>query len=243
MARAPSPPHSRALDSDSDAELPKSSLADTDRAVFARLREEYMGAPLHRDAIERDPVEQFRRWFDEVVALSLPLANGMTLATADGDGRLSARIVLLKSYDARGFVFYTNYDSRKGAALRENPHAALLFWWQPLQRQVRIEGSVERIAESESDAYFETRPRASNLSAMASPQSREVSDREWLENRVESARRSFADRPLKRPPEWGGYRVVPDRFEFWQGRPDRLHDRLCYTRESADDWRLVRLAP
>lgn len=220
-----------------------SEPSPADAEVFALLREEYLGAPLSEDEAAADPVAQFRSWFDEIVALGWPLANGMTLATVDGAGRPSARVVLLKGYDERGFAFFSNYESRKAVALSENPHAALCFWWLPVKRQVRIEGAVERIAAHESDEYFQTRPRASNLSAMASPQSQVVADRTWLEQQVERARSEWADRALVRPSTWGGYRLVPDRFEFWQGREDRLHDRLCYTRQSAGPWQLERLAP
>lgn len=224
------------------AEDPVAGRAE-DSDVFARLREEYLGAPLRKDAVAAEPVEQFRRWFDDVVSLSVPMANAMTLATADRTGQPAARTVLLKSFDDRGFVFYTNYASDKGVALRANPNAALLFWWHPVQRQVRIEGAVEEISSRESDDYFATRPRASNVSAMASPQSQIVTDRQVLERRVEEVRRVWADRTLVRPPEWGGYRVIPKRVEFWQGRPDRLHDRLCYIIEPSGHWRIERLAP
>ena len=217
----------------------------SDRApgVFAQLREEYVGAPLTEDGLASDPIEQFRRWFDEVVSLALPMANAMTLASAGSDGQPTARVVLLKSYDERGFVFFTNYHSRKAVALHENPNAALLFWWQPVQRQVRIEGVAEHILAEESDEYFDTRPRASNLSAMASPQSQVVADRQWLVERVERIGREWAGKPLERPAGWGGYRIIPARVEFWQGRPDRLHDRLCYSMDSAGRWRIERLAP
>lgn len=230
-----------------DTSAPETSAPETSAPagadVFARLREEYPGAPLREDTLLADPVDQFRRWFDEVVALPVPMANGMTLATVDDDGQPTARTVLLKSFDERGFVFYTNYQSRKAAAVRAHPRAALLFWWHPAKRQVRIEGIVERVSDSQSDEYFLTRPRESNLSAMASPQSQVVEGRAWLVERVERTRREWADRPLVRPAHWGGYRLVPRRVEFWQGRPDRLHDRLCYIKDSSNRWRIERLAP
>ena len=211
--------------------------------VFTRLREDYVGTPLTRDGLPGDPLEQFTRWFDEAVSAQLQLANGMTLATVDADGRPSARIVLLKSFDARGFVFYTNYASRKARALEDTGRAALLFWWQPLHRQIRIEGRIERIDEVESDRYFASRPRTSNLGAMASPQSAVIEDRQWLQDEFQRVRGLWDGRPLERPTGWGGYRVVAEYFEFWQGREDRLHDRLCYTARPDDQWRIERLAP
>lgn len=210
--------------------------------TFADLREEYDGIPLAEDAVADSPTEQFRRWFHDASTRNIRMANGMTLATATPDGRPSARIVLLKSYDERGFVFFTNYTSRKGQELEENRHAALLFWWAELDRQVRIEGSIERVSAEESNAYFASRPRQSNLSAMASPQSQPVPGREWLEDKVEKLSETWAHRELERPSHWGGYRVVPEVFEFWQGRLDRLHDRLRYVRHQGA-WRLERLAP
>ncbi|MEM9489378.1 MAG: pyridoxamine 5'-phosphate oxidase [Myxococcota bacterium] len=213
--------------------------------VFADLREEYAGAPLDEAEAGLDPLVLFARWFDQAVAAGLRLANGMTLATVASDGRPSARIVLLKGYDPRGFVFYSNYDSRKGRELAANPHAALLFWWQSLERQIRIEGAVEQLSEEDSDAYFATRPLASNLSAIASPQSRAVPDRQWLVDRVAAVAREQDEGDLVRPENWGGLRLRPSRFEFWQGRPDRLHDRLVYERTGDSDpvWQRQRLAP
>jgi pyridoxamine 5'-phosphate oxidase len=165
----------------------------------------------------------------------------MTLATATRKGRPSARAVLLKGFDARGFVFYTNYRSRKGRELAENPQAMLLFCWEELERQVGIEGRVEQVSGAESDEYFASRPLGSRLSAVVSPQSEEVADREALEVKLEAASKRWRDAP-PRPPHWGGYRLTPERFEFWQGRKDRLHDRLCY-RKSAAAWKIERLAP
>lgn len=211
--------------------------------TFAELREEYAGEPLDEATVAADPVEQFRRWFDDAVRASIRMANGMTLATVSADGQPSARIVLLKGYDERGFVFYTHYESRKAAEIEASGRAALLFWWQPIDRQVRIEGEIERVSKQESDAYFATRPRASNLSAMASPQSRSMPDREWLQARVaDLEQQRGVDDVLVRPETWGGYRVMPRLVEFWQGRPNRLHDRLCYRRHEAA-WQVERLAP
>ncbi|MCG8417079.1 MAG: pyridoxamine 5'-phosphate oxidase [Proteobacteria bacterium] len=211
--------------------------------VFAELREEYPGEPLTRESADPNPVVQFGRWFDDAVRADIRLANGMTLATVGPDGQPSARIVLLKGYDDQGFVFYTNYDSRKGRELAESPLAALLFWWMPLQRQVRIEGRVHKVTPATSDEYFRSRPRASNMSAMASPQSQTVPDRQWLERRVATLETEWDGRDLVRPDNWGGYRLVPRRFEFWQGRADRLHDRLGYYRHHDRSWTIERFAP
>ena len=204
------------------------------------LREEYAGQPLAEGDVDADPIAQFRRWMDEAVRAEIPLANGMTLATADAQGRPSARIVLLKQLDDRGFVFFTGYESRKGHELAENPEAALVFWWAPLHRQVRVEGRVERVEAEISDRYFAERPPDSNLSAVASPQSQVVKSREELERRVEDVRRG--EGALSRPASWGGYRLAPREIEYWQGREDRLHDRLRYRRDG-ERWRLERLAP
>ena len=208
---------------------------------IADMRREYVRAGLSEAELERDPVGQFGKWFDEAVRSGLPLPNSMTLATATKSGRPAARAVLLKGFDARGFVFYTNYDSRKGRELAENPRAMLLFCWKELERQVRIEGAVERTSAAESDEYFATRPLGARLSAAVSPQSEAVTGRELLETKLAEAAKRYRSGP-PRPPHWGGYRVVPESFEFWQGRQDRLHDRLCYARAAAG-WRIERLAP
>lgn len=210
---------------------------------FARLREEYAGEPLDETSAAGDPIEQFDRWFEEAVAAGVRLANGMVLATADADGQPSARVVLLKSFDHRGFVFFSNYDSRKGHELDRNPRASLLFWWEALARQVRIEGRVVRTSVAESDAYFATRPREANLGAMASRQSRVVGGRAELEAEVERTTEAWDDRPLERPASWGGFRLMHRSLEFWQGRPDRLHDRLRYRMGEDLVWRMERLAP
>ena len=187
-------------------------------------------------------MEQFRRWFDETLAAGLHEPNAMTVATATPDGRPSARVVLLKGFDERGFVFYTNYEGRKGRELAENPHAALLFYWGELERQVRIEGRASRVPGEESDAYYESRPRGSRLGAWASAQSREVEGRDTLEERLRGLEAEHEGREVPRPPFWGGYRVEPEAVEFWQGRENRLHDRLVY-RRSPDGWKVVRLQP
>jgi len=220
--------------------------------IVGDLREEYAGAPLTEDSVAASPLDQFRQWFDEALRLELPMANGMTLATCDASGRPAARIVLLKGFDDRGFVFYTHYESRKAGDLEQTRRAALLFWWIPMQRQIRIEGVVSRVSPAESDDYFATRPRDSNLSAMASPQSQVIASRGWLEERVSGLRDRWDGRALRRPDGWGGYRVAPDTMEFWQGRPNRLHDRIRYRRAQATaragepldgGWQIERLAP
>jgi pyridoxamine 5'-phosphate oxidase len=206
------------------------------------LRREYSGVPLDEETAGDDPMALFERWFQEALAAQVPFADGMVLATAAADGQPSSRVVLLKGVDAGGFVFYGNYESRKGEELARNPAAALLFWWPDLHRQVRVEGRAERLDAAESDAYFATRPRASNLSAMASAQSRAIDGRAALERGVAECTAAWEGRELVRPAGWGGYRVAPQAFEFWQGRPDRLHDRLRYVR-AAQGWTRQRLCP
>ncbi len=208
---------------------------------LTQLRVDYKHAALGERDAAPDPFDQFARWFDEAVAASLPEPNAMTLATVDATGRPAARIVLLKSVDARGLVFHTNYASRKGSEVDADPRVALLFFWAELERQVRIEGTAERVSAAESDAYFAARPRGSQISAWASPQSAPVPDRAWLEAQVAAVQARFAS-DVPRPGNWGGIRVVPRRFEFWQGRESRLHDRLVWTREG-DHWTIGRLAP
>ena len=192
--------------------------------------------------LDRDPLVQFRRWHDEAQAAGVRAPEAMALATATSGGAPSVRMVLLKGADERGFAFYTGYVSRKSAELDSNPRAALLFYWDPLGRQVRIEGSVERVSDEESDAYFATRPRGAQLAASASRQSSVLANREELDLRVAELERDHAAREVPRPEHWGGYRLVPDTYEFWQHREDRLHDRLRY--RSADGaWTIERLSP
>jgi len=208
---------------------------------IADLREEYIRAGLSEAGADSDPFRQFERWFEDALRARLPLPNAMTLATVTAAGAPSARIVLLKGIERGGFVFYTNYRSRKGRELEARADACLISFWPELERQVRIEGGVEKVAEAEADDYYATRPLGARLSAWASAQSERVADRATLEAALEEAQRRYGERP-PRPPHWGGYRVIPDSFEFWQGRADRLHDRLLYRREGSD-WTIERLAP
>lgn len=200
-------------------------------------------AELDERNVHAHPVRQFQLWFDEAVSRGLPMAEAMTLSTASGDGKPTARMLLLKGVDEAGFVFYTNYRSRKARELDANPFAALVFYWEPLERQVRVEGKVARISADESDKYFETRPRESQLGAIASPQSDVIESRELLEQRFRELEEEYRDRTIARPDHWGGYRLVPDRIEFWKGRPGRLHDRLLYELQADGSWRRSRLAP
>lgn len=199
---------------------------------------------LHKSGIDRNPIKQFAKWCDEVRArgVSEQDAISMTLATATKGGRPCARIVLMKSFDDRGFVFYTNYDSRKGEELTENSSACLLFYWSPLWRQVRIEGAVEKVPGSESEEYFQSRPRGSKIGAWASNQSQPVASRAQLEERFAEFEQKFGDK-VPRPPYWGGYRVKPQTIEFWQGQDNRMHDRLRYTLQADGSWLIERLAP
>lgn len=190
-----------------------------------------------------DPIELFRRWFDEAARSGMPQVNAMTLATVAADGRPSARVVLLKGVDDRGFQFFTNYESRKGGELTANPHAALVFLWIPLERQVRVTGDVVRLSAEESDAYFASRPRGSQVGAWASEQSRPLPRREELEERWRGLEEQYGHGPVPRPAHWGGFLVVPREIEFWQGRENRLHDRFVYTRAAGGGWQRQRLQP
>ncbi len=200
-------------------------------------------AVLDADSVDPDPIRQFESWYREAHATPMREPTAMTLATASPDGRPSARIVLLKAADERGFVFFTNYQSRKGGELEHNPWAALVFHWPDLVRQVRVEGRVAKVSDEESDAYFKTRPRGSQLGAWASEQSRVIKSRADLERRVQAIAATYEDREIPRPPHWGGLRLVPVAIEFWQGRLDRLHDRVLYSRADDGGWTRERLSP
>jgi pyridoxamine 5'-phosphate oxidase len=207
----------------------------------AELRQEYMRSGLSEEDAGEDPLRLFSVWLEDAVKAALPLPNAMTLATVTPEGAPDARIVLLKGLERGGFAFYTNYTSRKARELEARPAACLVFQWSELERQVRIEGAVEKVSAAESDAYFASRPLGARLSAWASEQSATVPARNVLEIAMEAVRKRYGDSP-PRPPHWGGYRVIPERLEFWQGRADRLHDRLLYTRQGAG-WKIERLAP
>jgi pyridoxamine 5'-phosphate oxidase len=208
---------------------------------IADIRTDYMRGALDEEHADPDPIRQFARWWDETLKSEVLEPNAMTLATADAAGRPSARTVLIKDFDAAGFVFYSNYDSRKGRELAANPRATLLFFWRELERQVIVEGAVAQVDAAESDAYYASRPLPSRLGAWASPQSRPIPGKAWLLARAAEMGLRHGLNPA-RPPHWGGYRLVPERLEFWQGRPSRLHDRLAYTRDGGV-WYRARLAP
>jgi len=209
---------------------------------LADLRKTYSRESLTESAVDPDPIVQFKSWMEEALSAELPEPNAMTLATADTNGRPSARVILIKGVDARGFVFFTNYESDKGRDLEANPYAALVFYWTELERQVRIEGRVEKLPDEESDEYFASRPLDSRIGAWASEQSRELSGRLALVARATKFAVKFGMNP-PRPPHWGGYVLIPESIEFWQGRPSRLHDRIAYKRQPDGKWRITRLAP
>jgi pyridoxamine 5'-phosphate oxidase len=201
------------------------------------------GGGLDEMTVDRVPLTLFQRWLDEAKATGMHLPEAMTLATSTPDGKPSARLVLLKQADDRGFVFFTNYQSRKARELDSNAHAALVFYWPQLERQVRVEGKVERVPVTESDAYFKTRPRESQIGAAASPQSEAIGSREELQEKVDELEKFYEGREVERPEHWGGYRLRPERIEFWKGRPGRLHDRISYARQADGTWTITRLAP
>jgi pyridoxamine 5'-phosphate oxidase len=212
-------------------------------STIADIRKDYKLRSLSENDAAANAIGQFNKWWQEAVNSEIDEVNAMTLATASADGIPAARIVLLKGYDERGFVFFTNYESFKGMQLAENPRACLVFFWKELERQVRITGLVEKVSEEESDIYFNSRPEGSRIGAWASPQSQVIESREWLEKREKTYAKDFSGKPLQRPAHWGGYRVKPVTIEFWQGRPSRLHDRLQYTLQGENTWKIERLAP
>jgi pyridoxamine 5'-phosphate oxidase len=210
---------------------------------IADIRKDYKLQSLSEDDSLPDPFAQFEKWWKEALDAGVDEVNAMTLATASADGMPDARIVLLKGFDPKGFTFFTNYESAKGAQILENPRASLVFFWKELERQVRISGLVVMVSERESDDYFNSRPENSRIGAWASPQSQSIVSREWLEENERKMRQQFSDRVINRPPHWGGYRVRPTHIEFWQGRPSRLHDRILYSLQTKGDWKIQRLAP
>ena len=207
------------------------------------LRRDYDLAALVEKDMPRDPFRQFAKWFDEAAAAKILEPNAMVCSLATRDGRPSARILLLKAFDGRGFVFYTNYESRKGRELSENPRATLLFPWLPLERQVTIEGTVSKVSREEADAYFHSRPRGNQLAAWASAQSTIVPSRAALDDAMKAVEQKYVGQEVPLPPHWGGYRVAPEIVEFWQGRRSRMHDRIRYRREGSGEWIIERLAP
>lgn len=209
----------------------------------SKLRREYGRAELDESTVHPDPFVQFSAWFEAASKANFEEPNAMAIATVDSTGKPSLRMVLLKSYDEHGFVFFTNYNSQKGRDLTQNPRAALLFWWDKMDRQIHVEGEVETISEQESSEYFNSRPRGSQLGAWASNQSAVIAGREVLVNRIEQLSKEYEGREIPRPPHWGGYRVKPLVFEFWQGRPNRLHDRLQYRKLTDGSWIIERLSP
>lgn len=212
-------------------------------STIADIRKDYKLKSLLEKDVEANAFRQFNIWWQEAIHSEIDEVNAMTLATASADGVPAARIVLLKGFDERGFVFFTNYESFKGKQLAENPRACLVFFWKELERQVRITGLVEKVSAQESDAYFNSRPEGSRIGAWTSPQSQVIENREWLDEREKKFFNQFHDQILERPDHWGGYRVKPISFEFWQGRPSRLHDRLQYTLQGDNEWKIERLAP
>jgi pyridoxamine 5'-phosphate oxidase len=210
---------------------------------IAELRKEYQLRSLSEQDVNPDPLLQFRIWWDDAVKAKIEEANAMTLATSSSDGVPSARILLLKGLSEKGFIFYTNYDSYKSRQLEENPRACLVFFWKEIERQIRITGLTERLGSEENDVYFKSRPEGSRVGAWASPQSQVIESREWLEEEQKKFKEKFSGKIIERPSNWGGYVVTPISIEFWQGRPNRLHDRIQYSLEKDGKWKIERLAP
>lgn len=210
---------------------------------LSELRKEYAQGALDPESVSKDPIDQFKEWFQEAFDAELPEPNAMTLSTSDIQGKPSGRIVLLKGVDDKGFVFYTNYQSRKGEDLANNPYASLTFLWLELERQVRVEGAVEKVDGKEADDYFRSRPFGSRISAIVSPQSQPIDSKESLLKEIQKLEATYRDQEVPRPSFWGGYRVKPDMVEFWQGRPNRFHDRIAYYKIEDWEWEIKRLAP
>ncbi len=211
--------------------------------TIADLRKDYTFQGLSETDVDLNPFRQFQLWFTQALSADLPEPNAMTVATVNNQGHPSARMVLLKDFDDRGFVFYTNYNSHKGQDIAANPHSALVFWWAELERQVRISGRVEFLSAQESDEYFHSRPVNSQLGAWTSDQSQVIASRDVLEQRLQQLQHKYENQQIPRPDHWGGLRVIPTEIEFWQGRPSRLHDRLLYRRQADESWQIVRLSP
>ena len=210
---------------------------------IADIRKDYQLQSLLESDIEKNPIDQFSTWWNQAIESQIEEVNAMTLATVDANHKPSARIVLLKEFDENGFVFFTNYNSKKGLDMLNNKNVALVFFWKELERQVRIEGTVEKVSEGVSDAYFNSRPEMSRIGAWASPQSTVISSREILETNFQHYQIEFEKKEINRPPHWGGYMVKPEVIEFWQGRSSRLHDRIVYGKDSDNEWKINRLAP
>ncbi|WP_026967198.1 pyridoxamine 5'-phosphate oxidase [Algoriphagus terrigena] len=209
---------------------------------LSEIRKDYTSKSLDISDVKKDPLLQFRTWLDEAIDSEVPEVNAMCLSTLGLDGFPNGRIVLLKELDL-GFVFFTNYQSEKGQEIASNPKASLTFFWPELERQVRIMGTLEKVSGEESDTYYHSRPMGSQIGAWASPQSKPIADREELVSRQQEFEQRFSSEPISRPAHWGGYRLMPMKIEFWQGRPSRLHDRICYQKDSEEGWKITRLAP
>ena len=213
------------------------------KSTIQNLRQDYKAASLSETDISLDPYLQFEKWFQEALNAAISEPNAMTLATANENGIPSARVVLLKEFTTEGFVFYTNYNSQKGKEIEQNPYACLVFFWVDLERQVRIDGVVEKVSEEESTQYFHSRPKGSQLGAIASRQSEKIKSRKVIEDKLADLEKDYAEKDVPKPEYWGGYRVIPNRIEFWQGRSNRLHDRIVYIQDKDQSWKFERLAP